>query len=160
VERELHPMIERWFGKLERHNMIIDKKFIHLDEELEKVVALVGEKIKVKFGEFSQQFMEAMEVEDVHKEAMEAKIVELEGKLETSHATNVLLAHLITSVQSRVGDLEDSDTEGEVVGSSDLSSSTDVEPVENMVAIPIPALLRSSFLLLSVLLLLLLMSRL
>jgi hypothetical protein len=49
---------------------------------------------------------------------------------------------LVTSLQSHVGKLEDtvmeeSDAEGEVVGSSDSSSNLD--PVENMVAIPVPA---------------------
>jgi hypothetical protein len=68
-------MIEGWFGKLEYCNTIVDKKFIHLEEELEKVVALVGEKIKVKFREFSNQFLEAMEVEDAHKVELEARLL-------------------------------------------------------------------------------------
>jgi hypothetical protein len=64
VESNLRLMIEGWFGKLERSNTIINRKFIHLDKELEKVIALVREKIKAKFSEFSDQFMEAMETEE------------------------------------------------------------------------------------------------
>jgi uncharacterized protein YoxC len=64
VESNLCLMIEGWFGKLEWCNTIINRKFIHLDKELEKDIALVREKIKAKFGEFSDQFMEATETEE------------------------------------------------------------------------------------------------
>jgi hypothetical protein len=70
-------------------------------------------------------------------------VVLTENRLETMNTANVLLDHLITSLQSCVSEVEDtvmeeSDAEGEVVDSSDSSLSTDVEPVENMVAIPVP----------------------
>jgi chromosome segregation ATPase len=145
VEKELPPMIEGWFGKLEQCNTIIDKRFIHLDEELEKVITLVREKIEAKFREFSEEFMGAIEIEEAHKVALEAKVSSLEENLEhtLSHVTN--LAALVLSIQAQVGDLEDSimedsndDAEGEVLESSS-ASSTDVEPVENMVVIPVLA---------------------
>jgi hypothetical protein len=147
VEKELCPMVEGWFGKLEHCNTIVDKRFIKMEEETDKVVALVGEKIEGKFREISSQFLEAMEEEEACLVFLEGKVWELEGKLETSHATNILLASLITSIQSRVGELEDVvmedveklDAEGEIVESLDSLSSTDVDPVENMVVISVPA---------------------
>ena len=73
---------------------------------------------------------------------MEGRIASLEEKLENSLGLIVLLSMLVTSVQTCVGDLKDavmeeSDAKGEVVSLS--SSSTDMELVENLVAIPVPA---------------------
>ena len=129
---------------MEHCNTIVDKKFIHLVEELDKVVTLVGEKIEVKFRELSKQFMEVMEAEDAHWEVLGMKVTSLEEQLEHSLGVVARLAGLVTSVQAWVGDLEDvvmeesdDDAEGDVM--SLLSSLTDVEPVENMVVIPVPA---------------------
>jgi hypothetical protein len=117
--------------KFERNNTIIDKKFIYLDEELEKVVGLVGEKFEVKFGEFSDQFLEAMEIEDGHQVALEERVSSLEG-------IAALLSTLLTSVQTHVQELEDAvmeelDAKGDVDPDTSSSSSTDVELVENLV---------------------------
>ena len=124
-------------------NTIIDKKFIHLDKELEKVVGLFGEKIEAKFGEFSNRYIE-VEIEEACQEALKGKVASLEERLEHTLAHVANLPALLLSVQGQVGDLEDlimeesnNDDEGDMMESSS-SSSTDVEPVENMVAIPAP----------------------
>ena len=64
----------------------------------------------------------------------------LKSQLETFQENTVLLSNLVASLQGRVAEVEDammeeSNAEGEVV--SMLSS--DLDPVENMVAIPVPA---------------------
>jgi hypothetical protein len=89
-------------SKKGRHNdesYIIDKKFVHLDEELEKVCTLVGEKIKVKFSKFSDQFMETVETKEAQHLEMEGRVAALE-KLDSLHSTNTLLAVLVTSPDS------------------------------------------------------------
>jgi hypothetical protein len=63
VEWELRPITEGWFGKLERCNTIIDKRFILFEEELDKVTALVGEKIQSGMEDLSSKFSEALEAE-------------------------------------------------------------------------------------------------
>jgi hypothetical protein len=135
---------------LEQCNTIINKKFVFL-EELDKVVALAGEKVESKLGEIARDFTEAMEIKEAHHVELEEKIANLTSHLETQHTTNVLLASLVTSLPGQVGELEDvimgeeeSDADGDVVVSSDLSSLTDVEPMENMVAIPVPTPLIST----------------
>jgi hypothetical protein len=130
-------------GKFAANNIIIDRKFIQLDEELEKVVDLVGQKIDVKFGEFAANFMESMEIEESRRNDLEVKVTSLEGQLEHTLAHVVNLATLTLSIQTRVGELEDmvmvesedEDVEGDTVVSSSLS---DFDLVENMVAIPVP----------------------
>jgi hypothetical protein len=62
--------------------------------------------------------------------------------LDIFNASNPLLATFITSIQTHVDDLEDAmmeelDTKGSLAGP--LDSLSDVDPVENMVAIPVPA---------------------
>jgi SMC interacting uncharacterized protein involved in chromosome segregation len=144
VERELRPMVEGWFGKLGRCNTIIDKKIIRLEEELDKVMAFVGEKIQSRMEDLSSKFSEALEVEGRHYGVLARDVKLLKSQLETSQATNILLSNLVTSLQGRVAKLEDAvmenseeDAEGEVLSSL---SSSDMEPVENMVMIPVPAL--------------------
>jgi hypothetical protein len=143
MDKEFHPQIEGWWRKFKRNMYIIDKEMVHLEEELEKVVDLAGQRIKTEVGAIASDFAEVMEIEETRWSSSEAKIVALEEKLEQALSHIAHLAGLVTNVQTRVGELEDAvmeesddDTEGEVVSSS---SSTDVEPVENMVAIPIPA---------------------
>ena len=80
----------------ERCNTIIDKKFMHLDKELEKVVALVGK----KFGEFANLYMEAMKTKDAHLLGLLVKVASLEDKLEVPNSTNVLLASLVLALQN------------------------------------------------------------
>ena len=113
---------------------VINKKFVQLDKELEKVIDLVGQKFDAKFGEFSTEFLEAMEIKDNQRNALEERVLTLEQRLRD-------MVMLLSSLNTWVMELEDSvmeeaDTEGEEVESS---SSSDFRPVENMVAIPIPA---------------------
>ena len=95
------------------------------------------EKIEAKFGEFSNDFLEAMETKDTRRTALEERVTSLEG-------IATLLSGLLSAVWRCVGELEDMvmeepDTEGDMDPDSYLSSSTDVEPVENVITIPVPA---------------------
>jgi uncharacterized protein YoxC len=47
IQWETHGQIESFYKKFERVNKVIDKKTVCLDEELDRVMALVGEKICV-----------------------------------------------------------------------------------------------------------------
>jgi hypothetical protein len=141
VRQEGRSHYEGFFGKLERLATTVDKKIIHQDEEMDKVVGLVGQKIDAKFGEFSSDFMEAMEIEETQRKDLEAKVAFPEEKLTDSLLRMSDLTNLVLSIQSRVAEVEDAvmeESEGsgaEVVS----SSSSDLDPVENMVAIPVPA---------------------
>jgi hypothetical protein len=104
----------------------------------------VGEKIQSGMEDLSSKFSEALEVEVRHYGVLAGDVKLLKSQLEASQATNILLSNLVTSLQGRVAKLEDAvmedsdeDAEGEVLSSS---SSSDMEPVENMVVIPVPAL--------------------
>jgi hypothetical protein len=136
--RELTEDLNRKFVWI---NEVINKKMVRQDEELDRVVGLVGEKIDAKMGEFSSDLMEALENEENRRKDLEAKVAFLEEKLVNSLNHTADLVHLVVSVQSRVSELEDavmgeSEEGGEEVVSS---SSSDLDPVENMVAIPVPA---------------------
>jgi hypothetical protein len=81
-----------------------------------------------------------MEIEEAWWSSSEAKIVSLEERLEhiLSHIANP--AGVVTNLQTRVGELEDvvmeeADGEGDTAVST---SSSEFDPVENMVVIPIP----------------------
>jgi hypothetical protein len=107
---------------------------------LDKVTALVGEKINASVEELKAEFLEAFEVEG-RKYGVLARDMELvKSRLKTTQENNILLASRLGTLQARLVDLEDAvmsksnDAEGESVDSSDS------EPVENMVAIPIPGL--------------------
>jgi hypothetical protein len=128
-------------GKIARVGDVINKKIVHMDEELDKVVGLVGQKIDAKFGEFSSDFMEAMEIKENRRKDLEAKVAFLEEKLTDSFLHMSDLTNLVLSLQSRVSEVEDavmeeSEEDGQEVVSS---SSSNLDPVENMVAIPVPA---------------------
>jgi hypothetical protein len=97
VEKELRPMVEGWFGKPERCNTIINRKFVLLEEELDRVMALVGEKIQSGLEDLSSKFSEALEVEGRHYGVLARDVELLKSQLETSQATNVLLLNLVTS---------------------------------------------------------------
>jgi hypothetical protein len=128
--------------KFVRINEVIDKKMVCQDEELDRVVGLVGEKIDAKFSDFSNQFMEAVTAEEARRVALEEKVAFLEEKLTDSLLHSSDLVNLVLTLQNRVGEIEDAvmeESEGsghEVVS----SSSSDLDPIENMVAIPVPAL--------------------
>jgi hypothetical protein len=102
----------------------------------------VGQKIDAKMGEFSSDLMEALEIEENRRKDLEAKVTFLEEKLFNSLTHMANLTTLILSVQTRVVEVEDAVMEeseegdgGEVVS----SSSSDLDPVENVVAVPVPA---------------------
>jgi hypothetical protein len=142
VQRETRGQFESFFGKFEKLNDIVDKKIVHLDEEMDRVVELVGQKIDAKMGEFSSDLMEALEIEESRRKDLEAKVAFLEEKLVNSLTHTANLTSLILSVQARIAEVEDAVMEeseegdgGEVVS----SSSSDLDPVENMVAIPVLA---------------------
>jgi hypothetical protein len=137
VRQEGRSQYEGSLGKIERIGDFIDKKIIHMDEELDKVVGLVGQKINAKFGEFSSDFMEAMEIEESWRKDLEAKVAFLEEKLTDSFLRMSDLTNLVVSLQGHVSEVEDAvmeeseDDGGEVAS----SSSSDLDPVENLVAI-------------------------
>jgi hypothetical protein len=103
------------------------------------VVELVGQKINARMSEFSDQHLEVMEIEEERRSALEEKVAGPEQKPEIAIGHVANMASLLLSVQSRVVEVEDAvmeETEDleEVLS----SSSSDLDPVENMVAIPIP----------------------
>jgi hypothetical protein len=61
---------------------VINKKFVQLDTELEKVVDLAGAKIRTEVGAIATDFAKAMEIEEAQWSSLEARIVSLEEKLE------------------------------------------------------------------------------
>jgi hypothetical protein len=64
VEKELHLSVEGWHGKFERVNDIIDKKIVWLEEELDRVMALVGEKIQSGMEDLNTRFVKVLEIEE------------------------------------------------------------------------------------------------
>jgi hypothetical protein len=142
VQRESWGQIEDLFRKFEKVNDVIDKKIVKQDEEMDQVVELVGQKIDAKMGEFSSDLMEALEIEENWRKDLEGKVAFLKEKLVNLLTHMADLVALVLSVQAYVVELEDAVMEeseegdsGEVVS----SSSSDMDPVENMVAIPVPA---------------------
>ena len=141
VQRESRKEIEGLFSKFERVNQIFDKKTVRMEEELERMVSLVEEKINSKIGEITADWMEALEIEEARRKDLEEKVALLEEKivnclLHQADTVNLVLAlqgHL-TQVEDVV--MEESEEEDAEVPSS---SSSDLDPVGNMVAIPIPA---------------------
>jgi chromosome segregation ATPase len=141
VQRESRKEIEGMFTKFEHVNAIIDKKTIRMDEELDQVVALVGEKIEAKLGEITSDWVEALEVKENRRKALEGKVAFLEEKVVNFLTYQQDMVALVLSLQGCLAEVEDAmveDSEGaqEEVASS---SSSDLDPVENMVAIPVPA---------------------
>jgi paraquat-inducible protein B len=138
---EVQGLAENLNQKFVRVNDIIDKKIVRMDEELDKVVGLVGEKIDVKMGEFSSDLMEALEIEENRRKDLEVKVTFLEEKLLNSLTHTANLVTLILSVQACVAEVEDAVMEESEEGGEEVasSSSSDLDPVENMVAIPVPA---------------------
>jgi hypothetical protein len=132
---------EGLLGKFAANNTIIDKRFIQLDMELERVVELVGEKIKKEVGEITSNFGEVMEIEEVWRASSVVKVTLLEEKLECACGEIAQLSGCMVIIQGRVGELEDAVVE-EVSDAEDegamSTSSLEFDLVENMVAIPIP----------------------
>jgi hypothetical protein len=78
VQRETRGHLEGLFQKFNWVNSIINKKIIHQDEEMDKVIDLVGQKIDAKMGEFSSNLMEALEIEENRQKDLETKVSGLE----------------------------------------------------------------------------------
>ena len=140
VQQESRKEIQGLFFKFERVNQIFDKKAVRMEEELERTVSLVEEKINSKIGEITADWMEALEIEEAQRKDLEEKVAFLEEKI-----TNCLLhqgdtVNLVLALQGRLAQVEDVVME-ESVDEPEVSSSSssDLDPVENMVAIPIPA---------------------
>jgi hypothetical protein len=106
VQKESREGYESLLGKFARNNDIINKKFIQLDTELERVVDLVGEKIKTKVGSIASDFAEVMEIEETWFASSEAKTVALE-KMERACEEITCLSRCVAILQGRVGELED-----------------------------------------------------
>ena len=102
VQREWRMGHENLLLKFSTNKDIIDKKFVCLDEELERVMDLVGQKIDAKFREFSSNFMEVMEIEEMQRKDLEAKVASLEARLEHLLAHTADLAALLFSLQPHV----------------------------------------------------------
>jgi hypothetical protein len=141
--KETTGQIKSWSRRFEHNIEVINKKFVQLDTELEKVVDLAGAKIRTEVGAIATDFAEAVEIEEARWSSSEAKIVGLEERLERACGEIARLSGVIVIMQGRVGELEDAvmekaedkDAEGDTAVSTSLS---EFDPVENMVAIPIP----------------------
>jgi chromosome segregation ATPase len=141
VQWESRKEIEGLFSKFERVNGTIDKKTVRMDEELDWVVGLVGERIDAKFGEFSSDFMEAVEIKENRRKDLEGKVAFLEEKVVNCLTHQADLVALVLSLQGCMSEVEDAMMEESEEGDREVvsSSSSDLDPVENMVAIPVPA---------------------
>jgi hypothetical protein len=138
VEKELHPMIEGWYGKFEWVNNIIDKKLVRSEEELDRVTALCRERIDSVLVDLNERFTEALEVEG-RKYGVLARDMELvKLQLVTVQENNVLLASRLSAFQVRLLEVEDAMMEDADAEGEPSDSLSDLDPVENMVAIPIP----------------------
>jgi hypothetical protein len=138
---EVRELAEDLNRKFTRINKVIDMKMVRQDEELDRVTGLVGEKIDSKFSDFSNEFMEAVASEEARRVALEEKVAFLEEKLTNSLLHSSDLVNLVLALQSRVSEVEDAVMEESEEGGQEVvsSSSSDLDPVENMVAIPVPA---------------------
>jgi hypothetical protein len=88
VEKELHSLIEGWPGKLSRISNIIDKRVVWFEEELDRVMALVGEKIQSGMEDLNMRFAEALEVEGVKYGVLSQDMELVKSKLETAQCQN------------------------------------------------------------------------
>ena len=101
---------------------------------------MVEEKINSKIGEITTDWMEALEIEETRRKDLEEKVTFLEEKI-----TNILLhqvdtVNLVLALQAHLTQVEDVVMEEFEEEDAEVpSSSSDLDPVENMVAIPIPA---------------------
>jgi chromosome segregation ATPase len=141
VQWESRKEIEGMYSKFERVYDIIDKKTVCMDEELDRVVALVREKIEARVGEMTSDWLEAMEVEERRRKDLEGKVAFLEDKVTNCLTHQRDTVALVLSLQNRIWELEEAVMEGSegVYEEVASSSSSDLDPIENMVAIPVPA---------------------
>jgi chromosome segregation ATPase len=138
VQGESRMQLDGFFKKFEQMNEILDKKTVRLDEELDRVTALVGEKIKAAVTNLDTEFRVALETEERRYSALARDVELLKSRLETSQANNELLASRLSNFQIRLTDVEDAVMESSDAEGEPSDSSSDMEPVENMVVIPIP----------------------
>ena len=78
VQQESWKEIKGLFSKFERVNQIFDKKAVCMEEELDQVVALVGEKIDVRIGEITSNQVEALEIKENWRKDLEGKVAFLD----------------------------------------------------------------------------------
>jgi hypothetical protein len=109
-----------------------------LEEELDRVMALVGKKIQSGMEDLNTRFAEALELEGWRYGALARDMELVKSWLETAQENNILLVTHLSAFQVRITKVEDVlmndlDAEGEPL---DLSS--DLDPVKNIIAIPVP----------------------
>jgi hypothetical protein len=139
IHQETRGQIEGFYKKFERVNKVIDKKTVHLDEELDRVMALVGEKIAASVEKLRAEFLEVLGVEGRRYSTLASDMELVKLWLATSQENNVLLASQLGSLQARLTNLEDTVmSDGDDAEGEPSDSSSDLEPVENVVAIPVP----------------------
>ena len=141
VQQESQKEIEGLFSKFKRVNQIFDKKTVCMEEELEQTVSLVEGKIDAKIGEITADWMEALEIEESQRKDLEEKVAFLEEKITNCLLHQADMVNLVLALQVRLAQVEDAMMEESEEEDAEVlsSSSSDLDPVENMVAIPIPA---------------------
>ena len=107
VHQESWKEIEGLFSKFEWVNQIFNKKAVRMEEELDRVVSLVGEKIDAKIREITSDWVEALEIKENWRKDLEEKVTFLEEKI-----TNCLLhqadtVNLVLALQGRISEVED-----------------------------------------------------
>ena len=142
VQQESRKEIKGLFAKFERVNQIFNKKAVCMEEELDRVVSLVGEKIDAKIGEITTDWVEALEIEENRRKDLEGKVAFLEEKITNCLLHQADMVNLVLTLQGRVSQVEDAVMEESEEEDTEVlsSSSSDIDPVENMVVIPVPAL--------------------
>jgi hypothetical protein len=85
-------MTEGWPGKFSRINDVINRKIVRFEEELDKVTALVGEKIQSGMEDLNMRFTEALEVKSVKYGVLSWDMELVKSQLETVQENNILLA--------------------------------------------------------------------
>jgi hypothetical protein len=88
VEKELHSQIEGWYGKFKRVNTVIDKKIVQVDEELDRVTALMGEKIQSEMEDVGARFQEALNLEGRRYGVLARDMELVKSRLETAQCQN------------------------------------------------------------------------
>ena len=129
VQKEWREGHEGLLRKFSTTRDVINRKFVRFDEELERVVELMGQKMET----LSSAHTEAMAAEEVKRTALEARVEMLEERLRDTVVLLQSFSNHLNEVEGAM--VEDPDTKGEAAASS---SSLDFGPTENMVAIPVP----------------------
>ena len=142
VQRESRKEVEGLFSKFEWVNQIFNKKAVCMEEELDRIVALVGEKIDAKIGEITSDWVEALEIKENQRKDLKGKITFLEEKIVNCLTHQADMVALVLSLQGRISEVEDAIMEEPEEDDAEVlsSSSSDLDPVENMIVIPILAL--------------------